>query len=223
MLSPVSRIVRWDIDGQYTGWPASLQPMDMPVKRIAAVVLAAGASTRLGHPKQLLLHDGEPLVRRAARAALEGGAEPVVVVLGAHAELVRRALDGLPVSAVVNDAWETGMASSIRVGTQAALDAGCDAVLVTLADQPLVDAAALRRLVAAFPGRHGVVASTYGDALGVPALFAREHAASLLLHLTGDAGAGGWLRARGHAVTRVAMDEARLDVDTASDVARLHG
>ncbi|AHG89695.1 MobA-like NTP transferase domain protein [Gemmatirosa kalamazoonensis] len=196
--------------------------MDMPVKRVAAVVLAAGASTRLGRPKQLVLHDGEPLVRRAARAALDAGAEPAVVVLGAHADLVRRALDGLPVSAVMNDAWETGMASSLRVGARAALDAGADAVLVTLVDQPLVDAAALRRLVAAFPGPYGVVASTYGDALGVPALFAREHAEALL-HLTGDAGAGGWLRARGAAVTRVAMDEAALDVDTEGDLARLDG
>ena len=117
-----------------------MRDRDASVTRIAAVVLAAGGSARLGRSKQLVVHEGEPLVRRAARAALDAGAEPVIVVLGAHADLVRQALDGLPVSAVVNDAWETGMASSLRIGARAALDAGCDAVLVTLADQPLVDA-----------------------------------------------------------------------------------
>ena len=189
--------------------------------RVAAVVLAAGASTRLRRPKQLLTYAGEPLVRRAAHAALDAGAAPVVVVLGAGAAAVRQALDGLPVTAVVNDAWTSGLASSLAAGVRAALaEPGVEGVLVTLADQPLVDAAALGRLVAAFPGAHGVVASTYADALGVPAIFARAHA-DALTRLTGDAGAGAWLRRRGDALTRVPMDAAALDVDTEADVARL--
>jgi len=189
--------------------------------RVAAVVLAAGGSTQLGRPKQLLEHGGEPLVRRAGHAALGAGADPVIIVLGAHAETVRHALDGLAVTVVVNDAWVKGLASSLAAGVRAALDTSdCEAVLVTLADQPLVDAAALGRLVAAFPGPTGVVASTYGDALGVPALFARAHATDLM-GLTGDAGAGRWLRAHREQVVGVPMDAAALDVDTAEDVVRL--
>ena len=187
---------------------------------VAAVVLAAGASTRLGAPKQLVECAGEPLVRRAARAALDAGADPVIVVLGAHADVVRPALDSLMVDVVLNEAWPTGLASSLAAGHRAAMDARADAVLVTLADQPLVDAAALRRMLAAFPGPHRVVASSYGDALGVPAVFGHEHVAELSA-LAGDAGAGAWLRHRAGAVTRVALDGAALDVDTPADVARL--
>jgi len=200
--------------------PADAAPSTAP--RVAAVVLAAGGSTRLGRPKQLVELDGEPLVRRAARAALGAGASPVLVVLGAHAARVAPALDGVAgVTALYNADWETGLASSLAAGVRAALaEPDVDAVLVTLADQPLVDDAALARLIAAYPGAHGVVASAYGDALGVPALFARAHAESLT-RLTGDAGAGAWLRRRGDAVTRVAMDAAALDVDTEADVERL--
>lgn len=189
--------------------------------RVAAVVLAAGGSTRLGHPKQLVPVRGEPLVRRAARAALGAGAEPVVVVLGAHADLVRPALHALPVRTVTNDRWATGLASSLAAGLRAALAGdACDGVLVTLVDQPLVDAGALRRLLARFDATHRLVASAYEHTVGVPAVFGREHL-DALLQLTGDAGAGGWLRRRIGEVTPVPLGVAALDVDTPAEVARL--
>jgi CTP:molybdopterin cytidylyltransferase MocA len=94
-------------------------------------------------------------------------------------------------------------------------------VLVTLADQPLVDAAALARLLDAFAGGARVVAARYADALGAPALFGREHLPALHA-LEGDHGAGKWLRAHAALVTAVPMDAAALDVDTPADVARLH-
>jgi molybdenum cofactor cytidylyltransferase len=99
-------------------------------------------------------------------------------------------------------------------------DASCDGVLVTLADQPLVDAAALKRLIAAFDGERRIVASAYDDTVGVPAVFAREHIEDLM-RLTGDAGAGSWLRSRPNEVTRVPLGVASLDIDTSSDAARL--
>jgi molybdenum cofactor cytidylyltransferase len=185
------------------------------------VVLAAGASTRLGHPKQLATHEGEPLLRRAALAAVQAGARPVVVVLGAHAPQVAPALDGLDdVTVVVNAEWPTGLASSLGAGLRALGSASCDAALVTLADQPLVDAADLRRLLAAFGAPARVVAAEYDGTLGVPAIFGREHFAELLA-LTGDAGAGGWLRRHAGAVTAVPVPNASFDVDTAADLARL--
>lgn len=194
---------------------------------VAGVVLAAGGSTRLGTPKQLVVHEGEPLVRRAARAARAAGADPVVVVIGAHAALVAPALAGLAgVTTVVHDGWTDGMGSSLAAGVRAALAAApaCAALLVTLADQPLVDAAALGRLLAAYPGPHALVAASHGDppgaVLGVPAVFGRAHLDALLA-LRGDAGAGGWLRRHRERVLAVPMSEAAFDVDTPDDLARL--
>jgi molybdenum cofactor cytidylyltransferase len=177
----------------------------------------------LGYPKQLIVHEGEPLVRRIAMAAVDAGANPVVVVLGANAEMIASALSGLAsVRTVVNQEWSKGLASSLAAGLSALLeDAICDAVLVTLADQPRVDAAALRRLVAKFGGERRIVASSYDDTIGVPAIFAREHV-DALMRLTGDAGAGSWLRSRPSEVTCVPLDVAAIDIDTVSDTAHLH-
>lgn len=190
--------------------------------RIGAVVLAAGASARLGFPKQLIVYEGEPLVRRAALAAVEAGAVPVIVVLGANADMVAPALEGLaPVRAIVNNEWSKGLASSLAAGIASVFaDNRCEAVLVTLADQPRVDAAALRRLMAAFGADRRIVASAYDDTVGVPAVFAREHAEGLM-RLSGDHGAGNWLRSRVAEVTRIPFGGAALDIDTSADVARL--
>ena len=191
-------------------------------RRVGAIVLAAGGSSRFGSPKQLHSFAGEPLVRRAALAALDAGASPVLVVLGAHADLVAPALDGLEVSIVMNADWAQGLATSLAAGMRALLaDPSCDGALVMLTDQPLGDAAALARLLAAFDASHRLVASASGGALGAPAVFGREHADDLLT-LEGDAGAGRWLRARGDEVTCVPLAAAALDVDTPLDAAALH-
>jgi molybdenum cofactor cytidylyltransferase len=184
-------------------------------------VLAAGGSTRFGSPKQLLIQEGEPLVRRAAKAALEAGATPVMVVLGADAPSVAAELSGLRhVRTVINPHWETGLASSLATGLRALMEiAGCDAVLVTLADQPNVDAAALKKLIAAFDGEHRIVASAYSGIIGVPAIFGCEHVADLM-RLEGDSGAGKWLRSQPDKVTTVALPEAEADIDTVEDVER---
>jgi molybdenum cofactor cytidylyltransferase len=161
-------------------------------------------------------------VRRTAVAALDAGASRVVVVLGANAVTIAPALAGLTsVAMVINPDWERGLASSLAVGLSAFLaDDVCDAVLVTLADQPLVDGAALRRLIAPFDDEHRIVASGYDGTIGVPALFGREHLDDLM-RLTGDRGAGSWLRARQNEVTRVPLYSAAFDIDRPSDVARL--
>jgi CTP:molybdopterin cytidylyltransferase MocA len=187
------------------------------------VVLAAGGSARLGIPKQLIEFRGEPLVRRAARSAADAGAAPVIVVVGAKAADTILAINGLSfTSTVFNEQWRTGLASSLVTGIRELqrLDARVDAVLLVTADQPLVDAAALRRLLDFFAEGARLVAAEYSGTIGVPAVFGREHLDSLLA-LEGDAGAGRWLREQGRAVRRMPLPDAAVDVDTAEDAALL--
>lgn len=172
-----------------------------------------------------------PLVRRAAKAAADAGANPVVVVIGANADMVAPALLGLGrVTVVVNHDWASGLASSLRTGLRVLFDAAMasgvtlktpalDGVLVTLADQPHVDACALRTLMAGFDEDARLVAAGYRNTIGVPAVFGREHIASLM-RMTGGTGAGQWLREHASAVKRVPLEAAALDVDVPSDAAR---
>jgi len=155
-------------------------------------------------------------------AAVGAGADPVVVVLGANAEAIAPALSDLAsIRTVINREWSRGLASSLTLGLSTLLaDGTCDGVLVTLADQPFVDSAALRRLVATFDAKRRIVASSYAGTIGVPAVFGREHT-DALMHLNGDAGAGSWLRTRASEVTSVPLDSAAIDIDTLSDAARL--
>ncbi|HLL75362.1 MAG TPA: nucleotidyltransferase family protein [Pyrinomonadaceae bacterium] len=190
---------------------------------VGAVILAAGSSSRMGSPKQTLQYRGESLLRRAALAALGAGCRPVIVVTGAHAGLSRRELDGLDVREVLNTHWETGMASSIRAGVGGLVEADPDAAaaVLLLCDQPHVTADVISDLVAAqrATGRP-VVASTYGESFGVPAIFGRT-IFSELARLEGVAGAK-------HVIKRFASEAhflpfygGEVDVDTPDDFSRL--
>lgn len=160
-------------------------------------------------------------MRSAATAALDAGARPVMVVLGAAADVIASELSGLRhVRTVINAHWETGLASSLATGLRALMEiAGCDAVLVMLADQPNVDAPALKKLIAAFDSEHRIVAAAYSGTVGVPAIFSCEHVADLM-RLEGDTGAGKWLRSHPDKVTTVELPEAAADIDTIEDLER---
>jgi CTP:molybdopterin cytidylyltransferase MocA len=189
--------------------------------RYGVVILAAGASTRMGSPKQLLPLDGRPLVVRAAEAALATPAWPVVVVLGAQAEAIRPALARLPVLIADNPAWAEGMAASIRTGiaTLRQFSRGLDAALLALCDQPAFSAATIETLVAA-QARTGrsIVAARYGGRPGAPALFLREHFPALGA-LTGEEGARALLNGDPARIAAVDLPELALDLDTPADVA----
>lgn len=191
--------------------------------KFGCMILAAGASSRLGEPKQLVQLNGKPLVVRAAEAALSSDAWPVVIVLGANARAIRPALVRLPVLVMENFVWTEGMASSIRTGmaTLRQFSRSLDAALVALADQPAFSGDSIGRLVAAqqMTGR-GIAAARYGGRSGAPALFLREFFPALAA-LTGEDGARTLLNSEPDKVAGVDLPELALDIDLPEDLARL--
>ena len=174
----------------------------------AAVILAAGASARLGQPKQLVEIGGEMLLDRTVRIAEEAGCWPIVVVLGAEARRVLSRCSLQSVAVLVNPWWQEGMASSLRLGV-AAVSTWSGAVVMTC-DQPAVTAEHLRKLT----NLGSLTASEYGGRRGVPAYFPAANFPALL-ELTGDVGARELLKDA--AVVELAGGE--LDIDTAADLA----
>ena len=139
----------------------------------SAVVLAAGASTRMGTQKLLLPLGNDPLVRRVVKAVCGAGFDEVLVVVGSEHEQVVRALDGLPIRHVVNPDYATGMGSSFRTAVTNLPES--DAAMFVLADQPFVGFAEYRRVLDAYLQHHSpIVRVRYGDVMAPPHLFARE-------------------------------------------------
>ena len=197
--------------------PPTLDPRPF---RTGVVILAAGASTRMGTSKQLLVIAGKTLLQRTVEAALATPAWPVIVVLGANAEQIRPTLARYPVLVTENPAWAEGMASSIRAGitTLQQFSRHMDAGLIALCDQPAFSPATIERLIAAQrdSGR-SIVAARYANRHGAPAIFLREHF-STLAHLTGEEGARALLNGDPSQVTSVDLPELALDLDTPADV-----
>jgi molybdenum cofactor cytidylyltransferase len=187
------------------------------MNNIALVLLAAGGSTRMGSPKQLLTYQGRPLVRHAAETALASGCDPVLVVLGSQATEIRAALDGLDVVIVENTEWGDGMGTSIRAGISGAEIMGCDGAILALADQPLVTAEILKRLVEEHEetGRP-IIASEYSGTVGVPAFFAREYFPKLTGLLPSE-GCKAVILAHLEQSIRIPCPEAETDLDTPDD------
>ncbi len=188
----------------------------MNAPRHAAIVLAAGASRRLGEPKQLLEVDGETLLHRAARIALATAPAQTLVVLGAEVATMRSAIADLDVRSVVCDDWQRGQSASLQAGVSALAD-GSDGVLVLLCDQVDLDGAHANTLLQAWhadPVR--AVASAYAGVIGVPAVLPRGWFADVL-RLRGDRGARDLLRQREAEVVKIAAPALARDVDTPRD------
>ena len=190
---------------------------------VAAVVLAAGGSTRFGKPKQFALFQGETFIKRIVAAAIEAGCAPVVVVTGEDSALVTLELTGRTVSIAMNPRWSSGLGSSIGVGVQRAMDlaADLDASLLLTCDQPFVTAAVLAQIIQLrLTSGKPIVASAYATTLGIPALFDRSCFPDLL-RLKGDSGAKGIILERQHDVASFDFPAAEIDVDTAADYEKL--
>jgi molybdenum cofactor cytidylyltransferase len=184
------------------------------------LVLAAGASRRLGQPKQLVRLGGRPALHIVVSNAVALGGSTVSVVVGANAGDLTYMLAHSSASVVVNPHWEEGIASSIRVGLAGAPPA-CEAVMILLGDQVAVTAEDLRRLNDAWKGEEGsIVASVYGQHVGVPAIFPRVFF-SELAGLRGDQGARAILERNAYRLVRVPMPNAAVDLDTPEDLAAL--
>lgn len=186
-------------------------------RRVAALVLAAGRSSRMGGPNKLLLPvGGEPMVRRVAEAALASRAAPVVVVVGHQQHEIRAVLRGLKVRFAANPDFAQGLSTSLKAGL-AALPGDVAGAVVCLGDMPRVGAALIDRLMAAFdPDRgRGVVVPTWRGKRGNPVLWGRAHFAAMR-ELSGDAGAKHLIGEHAEAVVEVeAGDDAALaDIDT---------
>ena len=205
--------------------------------KVAGVLLAAGEGSRFGQPKALVELNGQTLAERGVGLLRAGGADPVLVVTGA----VPLELDGT--LTVDNPRWRTGMGSSLRAALQALTGAdsapdiapeidpeidpeigtAIGAVVVALADQPLVGAEAVARLIAAYRGGASVAVAAYDGQPRNPVLLAREHWPEVIATATGDQGARTFLRTRPELVTLVECGDTGRpdDIDTPADLARI--
>ncbi|HEV2700880.1 MAG TPA: nucleotidyltransferase family protein [Steroidobacteraceae bacterium] len=187
---------------------------------VHVIVLAAGASTRFGSPKQLVRLKGRPLLHLAVSRAVEVAGQSVTVVLGANAAELAPLLRHTPATVVINRDWAEGMGSSVRTGV-ARVPAAADAALLMLADQPAVTAEDLRRLVGTWRRQpRCMVAAHYAGTSGVPAIFPREDFPALCA-LRGDAGARALLKGGGERLVRVPLPSAAIDIDTPEDLLKL--
>ena len=186
---------------------------------VAGVLLAAGEGSRFGRPKALVQLNGQTLAERGVNLLRAGGAHPILVVTGAAPV----ELDGT--QSVFNPDWRTGMGSSLRAALQALADTGASAAVVALADQPLVGAEAVTRLIAAYRDGASVAVASYDGQARNPVLLAREHWAEVIATATGDQGARTFLRTRPDLVTLVECGDTGRpdDIDTPSDLARITG
>jgi nicotine blue oxidoreductase len=180
------------------------------------VLLAAGEGSRFGQPKALVELDGQTLAERGVDLLRAGGVDPVLVVTGA----AQVELSGI--HTIYNERWRTGMGSSLRVALRA-LPPDVGAVVVALADQPLVGATAVTRLIAAYRGGAGVAVAAYDGKPRNPVLLAREHWPEVIATATGDQGARAFLRARADLVTLVECGDTGSpdDIDTPADLDRV--
>lgn len=190
-----------------------------PVNNIGVVILAAGPSSRLGNPKQLLQYGGKSLLQNSVDAAINSNASQVIIVLGANAEEIVTKIDNSKVNTIVNTEWSEGMASSIRNGLNELLfiSPSTDAVIFMVCDQPHISSAVVNDLIKSQreTGKP-IVTCNYGETIGPPALFHKSFFHQLM-QLKGDAGARKIIQKHNDDVATVLFTKGRIDIDTNED------
>jgi molybdenum cofactor cytidylyltransferase len=191
---------------------------------VAAIVLAGGASRRLGQPKQLLMHGGETLLERAIRLANEAGAAPVITVLGANFEMIRASVTLTNSIQAINERWEQGISTSVHAGLHALEEAAplAAGALILACDQPRLPSDYLRVLIETFAtqAEPSIVASAYAGVVGIPAVFPRM-AFPHLRALRGDRGARALLVEPPCPVIATPFPGGEVDIDQPGDLSQL--
>jgi molybdenum cofactor cytidylyltransferase len=190
---------------------------------IGIIVLAAGASSRMRKPKQLLVFENKTLLRRAVETAVQSIYQPVVVVLGANFEAMPAEIEDLPIEICFNEDWQSGLSSSIKTGIEILLKIAPDiaASIITLADQPFVAANHLNLFAEKFEATNSsIIAAEYNETCGVPALFSRE-VFDEFSELSGDTGAKMIIEKYRETLSTINLPEAAFDIDTPQDFMKL--
>lgn len=189
--------------------------------KVCCLILAAGASSRLGRPKQLLEKEGRNLLQIAIETALAAELDPVFVVLGARETEIREHIRDQPVRPIYNPNWQEGIGSSIREGISHIMKAGSySGVIIMLCDQLLITAAHLKKMLEIYQqGQYPIVATAYQEQSGVPALFDQTFFPHLR-DLSGDTGARKLISRQREHVFMIQFEAAGVDIDTAEDALR---
>ena len=196
---------------------------DYIVNSCGIVILAAGASTRLGKPKQLLHYGGKTLLAHAINEAVNSNADAVVVILGKDANLFKKEIDERKVRVAINSSWEEGMASSVRLGLDILFNAKpyIDAVIIMVCDQPHISSSILNQLIITQQRTtKQIVTSNYGNSIGPPALFHKKYFEELV-KLSGDTGARKIIQRNMNDVATILFPEGDIDIDTEEDYEKL--
>jgi molybdenum cofactor cytidylyltransferase len=187
--------------------------------KIGIIILAAGSSSRMGQPKQLLPIGGKPLLLLAVEAALQTYANEIVVVLGANEKAHRQIIEHLSVNIFFNESWEKGMGNSLKTGLAHLLtiEPTLDAVITMVSDQPLISSSDLNALVENFQETKAkIVASSYNGTAGVPTLFDRSLFPNLQ-ELGDEHGAKKIIQQYLNITQLVNLPHASIDLDTLED------
>jgi molybdenum cofactor cytidylyltransferase len=192
------------------------------MQNIGIIILAAGCSSRMGKPKQLLSVNGQPLLLHVVDHALSTSAQKVMVVLGSQPDMHADLLESYPVDIVINYTWERGIGNSIKAGVRSMINRNnmLDGILLMVSDQPVINYEYLLSLMEKFSeSDKTIVASAYSDTLGVPAIFARAHF-DQLLGLDDTQGAKALMMQNKSSVHEVDCPQAAIDLDTPEDYHR---
>ncbi|CAH0272934.1 Nicotine blue oxidoreductase [Pedobacter sp. Bi27] len=183
------------------------------------IILAAGSSSRLGRPKQLLDYKGKTLLQTIINEALETSCRPVITVLGANAKEIASQHQHDQVNFVINESWENGMASSIVAGLSAIIrnNSEIESIIIAVADQAFIKMSNFNNLIEKQKetGKN-IIASTYSETIGTPVLFKKDYFEALL-SLTGAEGAKKILKQYPQDVETVVFEHGEIDIDTETD------
>lgn len=189
------------------------------MKKVAAIILAAGSSSRMGQSKQLLKWNFDTLLGHTVKVVKASEVDDVIVVLGAREDTHRRSLGSEEITIVSNKDWEKGMGSSVKAGLAAAQSPTIDAVVILVCDQPFVTREHLNNLIGAFhQGKASIIASQYDNTNGVPALFGQKHFHELM-SLADNEGAKKVISSSRDAFS-VVLPDGGFDIDTPGDYAK---